>query len=40
MARREGGTAVRSGFYWNLNKWEMQVVPKQGAVLAGGPGDK
>ena len=40
MARREGGTAVRNGFYWNLNKWEMQVVPKQGAVLAGGPADK
>jgi hypothetical protein len=40
MAKREGGMAVKHGFYWNLAKWEMQIVPKQGGVLPGGPADK
>ncbi len=40
MTKRDGGTAVRNGFYWNLAKWEMHIVPKQGGVLPGGPGDK
>jgi hypothetical protein len=39
MAKRIGGTAAKSGFYWNLAKWEMTVVPKQGGVLPGGGGD-
>jgi hypothetical protein len=40
MAKREGGMAVRNGFYWNLAKWEMHIVPKQGGVLPGGAADK
>ena len=40
MARREGGMAVKNGFYWNLAKWEMHIVPKQGGVLPGGAADK
>ena len=35
MAKRSGGTAARGGYYWNLGKWEMTVVPKQGGVLPG-----
>ncbi|MBE3071503.1 MAG: hypothetical protein IMZ67_00880 [Acidobacteria bacterium] len=40
MAKREGGMAVRNGFYWNLAKWEMQVIPRQGGILPGGPTDR
>jgi hypothetical protein len=35
--RREGGMAVKSGFYWDLGQWEMVTVPKQGGALPGGP---
>ncbi len=28
--KRIGGTAAKTGFYWNLGKWEMTMVPKQG----------
>jgi hypothetical protein len=34
--KRIGGTAAKSGFYWNLGKWEMTMVPKQGGILPGG----
>ena len=40
MTKRMGGTAAKSGFYWNLGKWEMTVVPKQGGTLPGGIADK
>jgi len=35
MTKRTGGTAAKTGFYWNLNKWELTMVPKQGGILAG-----
>jgi hypothetical protein len=40
MATRTGGTNVRSGFYWNLGKWEMVTVPRQGGLLPGVTGDR
>jgi hypothetical protein len=40
MTRRIGGTAAKSGFYWNLGKWEMTMVPKQGGILPGGATDR
>ncbi len=40
MAKKEGGTVVKNGFYWNLAKWEMHIVPKEGGVLPGGAGDR
>ena len=40
MATRIGGTAAKNGFYWNLGKWEMTLVPKQGGILPGGSSDK
>jgi hypothetical protein len=33
--KRIGGTAAKTGFYWNLGKWEMSMVPKQGGILPG-----
>jgi len=35
MLKREGGTQVKNGFYWNLHEWEMVMVPRQGGVLPG-----
>jgi hypothetical protein len=35
MTKRIGGTAAKNGFYWNLGKWEMTLVPKQGGILPG-----
>ena len=35
MTKRIGGTTAKNGFYWNLGKWEMTMVPKQGGVLPG-----
>jgi len=40
MTKRIGGTAAKSGFYWNLGKWEMTMVPRQGGLLPGDAGDK
>ena len=40
MAKRLGGTPAKNGFYWNLGKWEMMMVPKQGGLLPGDAGDK
>jgi hypothetical protein len=40
MTKRIGGTAAKNGFYWNLGKWEMTLVPKQGGILPGGAADK
>ena len=39
MTKRIGGTAAKTGFYWNLGKWEMTMVPKQGGILPGGVND-
>jgi hypothetical protein len=40
MTKRIGGTAAKNGFYWNLGKWEMTLVPKQGGMLPGDASDK
>jgi hypothetical protein len=40
MTKRIGGTAAKTGFYWNLGKWEMTMVPRQGGILPGGAGDR
>jgi hypothetical protein len=40
MTKRIGGTAAKNGFYWNLGKWEMTMVPKQGGILPGGAGER
>lgn len=38
--KRIGGTAAKNGFYWNLGKWEMTMVPKQGGILPGDAGQR
>lgn len=40
MTKRLGGTAAKSGFYWNLGQWELTMVPKQGGILPGGVSDR
>jgi hypothetical protein len=40
MTTSIGGTAVRSGYYWNLSKWEVIPVEKDGGQLPGGRGDR
>ncbi len=40
LKKRTGGTNVRSGFYWNLRKWEMVTLPRQGGILPGGQDDQ
>jgi len=40
MMTREGGMAVRTGFYWNLRGWQLLTVPKQGGLLPGGTDDR
>ena len=40
MAKRTGGTPAKNGFYWNLGKWEMTMVPRQGGILPGDARDK
>ena len=40
MRTHVGGTAVRSGYYWNLGKWEVVPVRKSGEQLPGGGSDK
>ncbi|HEU4382644.1 MAG TPA: hypothetical protein VFR85_03985 [Anaeromyxobacteraceae bacterium] len=40
MTTSIGGTAVRSGYYWNLGKWEITPVERDGGQLPGGRGDK
>lgn len=40
MTTSIGGTAVRSGYYWNLGKWEVIPVERDGGQLPGGRGDK
>jgi hypothetical protein len=33
--RHHGGTAVRGGFYWNLSRWTIVTMPKDGGLLPG-----
>ena len=40
MTTSIGGTVARSGYYWNLGKWEIIPVEKDGGKLPGGRGDK
>ncbi len=40
MAKRTGGMAAKTGFYWNLGKWELTMVPKPGGILPGDAGEK
>lgn len=40
LTKRIGGTAAKNGFYWNLGKWEMTMVPKQGGILPGSVSDR
>jgi hypothetical protein len=40
MTKRTGGMAARNGFYWNLRKWEVTLVPKQGGILPGDAEDR
>ena len=40
MTTSIGGTVVRSGYYWNLGKWEVIPVERDGGALPGGRGDK
>lgn len=40
MTTSIGGTAVRSGYYWNLGRWEVIPVARDGEQLPGGRGDK
>jgi hypothetical protein len=35
MLRHEGGSSVRNGFYWNLSRWTIVTIPKEGGVLPG-----
>ncbi len=40
MATTIGGTSVASGYYWNLGRWEVIPVARDGETLPGGRGDK
>jgi hypothetical protein len=40
MMTREGGMAVKTGFYWNLRGWQLLTVPRQGGPLPGGVDDR
>ncbi len=35
MAKRVGGTLVKSGYYWNTRSWTVIDVPREGGVLPG-----
>ena len=37
MAKIAGGAKVGEGYYWNARKLEIEVVPKGGGQLTGGP---
>jgi hypothetical protein len=40
MMTREGGMAVKTGFYWNLGTWQLLTVPKEGGLLPGRTEDR
>ncbi len=35
MTTFNGGTAVQSGYYWNLGKWEIVALERHGQILPG-----
>lgn len=35
MAKRVGGSLVKSGYYWNMRSWSVIDVPRGGGVLPG-----
>lgn len=39
MTTHHGGTAVKSGYYWNQGNWEFTMIPDDGGLLPG-PADK
>ncbi len=40
MATTTGGMQVRSGYYWNMGKWEVIPVARDGEALPGARSDK
>src|SRR5574341_1544889 len=40
MTRTIGGSPAKSGYYWNVGKWEVIPVEKDGGRLPGGPKDR
>lgn len=38
--KHNGGNTVKFGFYWNLAKWEAQIVPAAGGTLDGTAEDR
>jgi hypothetical protein len=40
MTTSIGGAAVRNGYYWNLGKWQVIPVARDGEQLPGGPAEK
>jgi hypothetical protein len=40
MTTTTGGMQVRSGYYWNMGKWEVTPVARDGEKLPGGRADK
>jgi hypothetical protein len=40
MATMTGGMQVRNGYYWNMGKWEVIPVARDGEVLPGARSDK
>lgn len=37
MANFEGGTQVKSGYYWNPRAWSVEVIPPEGGRLPHSP---
>ena len=37
MANFEGGTQVKSGYYWNPRAWSVEVIPPEGGRLPQSP---
>lgn len=37
MLKKRGGGRVKGGFYWDLAKWTILTIPKEGGLLPGGP---
>lgn len=40
MATVNGGSRVKSGYYWNPRRWTLMPVANDGDVLAGSPSEK
>lgn len=37
MLKKRGGGRVKGGFYWDLAKWTILTIPREGGFLPGGP---